>query len=240
VRAVRRLAVLIAAGLLVVSPSMANACRPSVYDETRFSFPRTDFAAVLWENATYVDVAVLQRTERLPLADWVRSARARDLAVAADADDRRAVIAMYAGKEAELRHGGAAELVFRSIESLKGYGSTEFSLYGFWTRAGSPWADSFTTSADRLSPKAVWYANGRYELSPTRLTWFCTSWIGAKSNQPYLIFRDADGRLMEATIPVLDVATGETRRVQGFVDAPVELSGDPWLEAVRRVSAPSR
>lgn len=231
---------LIAAGSLVAAPNMAWACRPVPYDETRFSFPRTDFAAVLWENATYVDVAVLQRTERLDLTGWVGGARAKGLAESADADDRKAVIAMYADKEGELRRDGAAELVFRSIESLKGHGPTEFSLYGFWTRDGSPWADSSTTPADRLSAKAVWYANGPYELSSTRLTWFCTAWLGAKSDQPYLIFRDAEGRLMDATIPVLEIATGKSRRELGFVFAPVELSGDPWLEAVRRVAASSR
>lgn len=236
----RAMAGLFAAIILATSPQPASACRPLYYSDTRFSFPRTDFAAVLWENATYVDVAVLQRTEPLDFASWIRRARAADLADAINPADRAAIVARYAGMAAEFRREGAAKLVFRSIESLKGQGPSEFGLNGFWTRGGSQWAASSGSSRDGLSPEAVWYANGPYELSQSRLTPLCFTWLGAKSDQPYLIFRDADGRLMTSTIPVLEVANSETLHVMGFVFAPVELSGDPWLEAVRSAADATR
>ncbi len=221
------------AGLAVVAPGAAHACRFPYYYENRASFPRTDFAAVMVEKAAFVDVAVLRGAEPIDIDGWIASALANDLSDITGVVGRKAMRDLYADTARDLRREGAARLVFRSIEHLKRQGPDEFSLYGFRTRTGSGWDERPATLIDRLSPKAVWSSGETFELSPTRVVALCSRWVRARADQPYLIFRDADGRLLGPGIRVVDPVEGTEELRQGFVFAPVELSGDAWLEAVR-------
>jgi hypothetical protein len=53
----------------------------------------------------------------------------------------------------------------------------------------------------------------------------------------YLVFRDADGRLLGAAIPASFVGNGETTLRFGHVIRPVLTDDDPWLEAIRDTAA---
>lgn len=228
--AVRRLTVLVSVLALVwAHASVATACRlpgrGPVADRTI-----DIYAGSLVSAATDIDLAVAVRGDRIDVGQWV------DLAgeFGGESDDdplfgRPSRMA----RAKELLSMDAASIVFRSQEKLKGGEGAEFRLYGFWRpradppparTAGSP-SRSF---GDDTPPGELW---------PTAFVSMCGRSISTRAGGLYLVFRDADGRLLD----VAEVAGRPARDAAwGWSFEEVSPLGDPWLEAVRRVAAPSR
>lgn len=223
-------AILVVAALCLAA-GPAWACRPPVYHADYVSFPRNDFAALMVENAAYIDLAIAERAAPIPeLVRWV------DATVAARAVGREPGFSSARAKRsmlADLRKDGAARITFRSLEKLKGDGPTWLQLDGFW----SPRLDESYQRrdlADLLSPETMFSSlDGPMELGEGKIGRLCTRYLSVKPGGRYLIFRDADGRLLDATIPASFVRNGETTLRFGHVIRPVLTDDDPWLEVIR-------
>lgn len=230
----------VASAILVVAALWAAAgpafaCRPPMYRPDYVSFPRSDFAAQMVESAAYIDLAIAERAAPIPeLERWV------DATVAARAVGREPGFSSARAKRsmlADFRKDGAARITFRSLEKLKGDGPAWFQLDGFW----SPRLDESYQRrdlADLLSPATIFSTlAGPIELGEGRVGRLCTGYLSVKPGARYLIFRDADGRLLGATIPASFVRNGETTLRFGHVIRPVLTNDDPWLEAIRETAA---
>ncbi len=221
--------------LLAFAAGPALACRWPVYHADHVSFPRDDFAALMVENAAYIDLVIAERAAPIPeLERWV------DATVAARAVGREPGFSSARAKRsmlADLRKDGAARITFRSLEKLKGDGPAWFQLDGFW----SPRLDERYQRrdlADLLSPATIFSTlAGPIELGEGRVGRLCTGYLSVKPGARYLIFRDADGRLLGATIPASFVRNGEITLRFGHVIRPVLTDDDPWLEAIRDTAA---
>lgn len=228
-KAMRHLAVLAAALALVsAQPGVALACR------TPGRVPSADrtvdvYATSLAAAATDIDLAVAIRDEPIDLARWVE--------IAGDIggeDDHDPMFGRPARVEraAELLSMGAASIVFRSQEKLKGEGADEFRLYGFW----HPQTDSASDQRANSSGQSFHDDIPPGELWPTAFVSMCGRDISARAGRQYLIFRDADGRLLGVAAAGRPATDGDW----GWAFEEVPPLGNSWLETVRRVSAPSR
>lgn len=235
----RRSASGLALAVALAASQPALACRPPVYSEAFVAYPRTDFAVVMVENAAYVDLAIAERAEPIPeLADWVRAARSA--AVAEDLADGGEAWALdtYRGLEADLRRRGAARIVFRSLEKLKGEGPSWFTLNGFWKPRDRRRPGIGSRLSEALSPRAVYSTiGGPYELGRDRLIPLCGAGLTVWPGQQYLVFRDASGRLLADGIPYLLTADSSLHSSSGYVFEAVAAEGDPWLSLVREAAS---
>ena len=222
--------------MIATAPQPALACRPPYYSEDIYSFPRADFAAVLVENATYIDLAVAERAEPLTELDgWVKQALDAGLAETEGAADRASTRRYYRGLAGDLRRQGASRIVFRSLEKLRGDGQSWFTLNGLWRPRDEPQHGIGERLADALTPRSVWYAmGGPYEILQNQFPLLCSRPVTVRPGQRYLVFRDLDGRLMGPSIPLLTRDTGEIGLRLGYVFQPVAANGDPWLDLVRQ------
>ena len=229
-----------AAALATAQPALA--CRPPAFSADIFDVPRTDFAAILVENATYIDLAVAERAEPLTELDgWVRQLRDAGFAEPQAEADRASMQRFYRNLAGDLRRRGAARIVFRGLEKLKGEGPSWFTLNGLWQPRGESQFHVGGDLADVLTPRSVWYTfGGPYEISRNQLGFLCSLPLTARPGQRYLVFRDRDGRLLGPTIPFVDRQSGEMTLRPGFVFEPVASGFDPWLDLVREKASFNR
>lgn len=215
----RRLGKVLTIALLaasVVQPAMACGWAPS----SDIAAPAGEaYAAALFGAAAKVDLAVAVRADPIDMKQWVDGARAHDVE-----DDDHPMFGRPAREQAarDLVKLGAASMAFRGVERLKGDGPVDFHFYGFWS-------NSRRQPQEGAFDKAI----ALYELWPTAFVSGCARSIAARRDGLYLIFRDADGRLLNAQQVKAEPMPGEPRgRPFERIDAP----DDPWLAAVRRVA----
>lgn len=229
-------ACIVAFALALGAAPAARACSPVRYDPQRIVFPRTDFAAVMFERAAFVEVAEAVSAKPIDANALVARALARHLGFEADPGRRKALRATFAKFPAELRRGGASSITFRSVERLKGVGAASFVLTGYWLPGRKSPPD--VRMPGFPLPEEVYYSSfgEPEELTSDNFPAICTSYVSAAPGRRYLIFRGADGRLLGPSIPYRNRGVGETSLAQGFPYEPVTGKADPWLAQVRRAA----
>ena len=130
-----------------------------------------------------------------------------------------------------------AEISYRVLERLKGAGLESFRLKGavLTLPSGTATAPKFH-SGDYSDPRAVYEAESLRTLDEPN---DCRMVLPAVVGGRYLIFRDADGRLLGETVPFHSRGGHSTVTVvaSGPVYEAVPSDDDPWLARVRKAAA---
>ncbi len=181
---------------------------------------REAYAAVLVDAAVDIDLAIAVRPDAIRIETWVDMAKGMS---GFDDDDPMFGRQHRVDAAKDLVALGAARIAFRSVEKLKGGDPREFHLYGFWaTGTVQPESDLFHKGL------AV------FELWPTGFSSGCTTDVYVYQDGLYLIFRDTQGRLLDAERLEGDPIPG---KVWGRPFEQIDASDDPWLAAVRSAAA---
>lgn len=143
--------------------------------------------------------------------------------------------------EAEYRLFGASTVTFRVIERLKGEGDNGFSFGAFVFQAGHEDYDlgELADQIPRTGPLPTGenlYMNHVVDLVDFQGPGSCSAPLVVTEGGRYLIFRDADGRLLRGAVPVTDRRQPPLQAVDGPVFEAVAGDDDIWLAAVRTAS----
>lgn len=192
---------------------------------------REEYAAAMVGEAAHVDLATAVRADPIDIKWWLTKAGTMP-GESPDSDQ------MFGRSNREERAKkllglGAASIAFRSVEKLKGDGTAEFHLYGFWNPPRKP------TVGSAAEPE-IWpgrtFTDSIYvgELWPTAFSSSCERSVIGRTDGLYLIFRDADGRLLSTVRIDSEGASGAK---WGWAFEEVHSADDPWLMAVRQAAA---
>jgi len=226
--------------LLGLAPAAGIACSFPSYQEAGIVIHADRLAERMVEAAATVDLVEVGTIESWDPVAYFASERAEAIAEARPewvAD----VQADYNRYEAEYRLFGASTVTFRVIERLKGAGDNGFSFGAFVFQAGHDDYD-FGELADQiprtgpLPTGETLYMNHIVDLVDFQGPGSCSAPLVVTEGLRYLIFRDADGRLLRGAVPVTDRRQPPLQAVDGPVFEGVAGEDDIWLSAVRAAS----
>jgi len=211
-----------------VAPVSAHACTPAQGWPKRVQLDPAKVATALAASATYIDLAVVE--ELHPDFVLAEKAEMRMLAEAEPGWTAERIRQWYASLREEMAEDGV-RAAHRVTVRLKGVGSDTFDLNGWrWMAVGG--------ATEANAPRSIKLPTDlKYFLDQTDLTEVegpgdCYTPLLPIVGQTYLVFRDANGELSRAAVPVR--FRGEVRTVPGPVYIPVSGPGDPWVVMVRK------
>jgi hypothetical protein len=192
---------------------------------------RIDGAATLKTMAaaaTYVDIAVVDRiSEDFEFGTRAAERRRREgyQTTPAELDAQRREL-----KSEKL----GARYHYRVIEHLKGAGSDEFSLNG---QVAPPPPAGMKVAARRRDPPPgeLKFLLKQFDLADSVSLSACEMPIMANPGDRVLVFRDADGHLLQQDVAYL--FHGRSGRIQGPVHIPVVGERSSLVEATRKAIA---
>ena len=222
---------------LIAFPVSSEACSFPSYAESGRVIDTRNLARDMVAAATTVDLVEVESATMIDPVAFFAEERAQQIAEAHPewvADIR----ADYDAYEDNYRRWGASTITFRILERLKGPPPSSFELTGFYVRR----LDEFyrvMSSYDLGEPRAALptgeelYMRHLVELKDWGGPGSCAAPLTAVEGVRYLIFRDAEGRLLNdgayrSNGPRMEIAPG----VYGMTAEPAS-EGDLWLEAVR-------
>jgi hypothetical protein len=228
------LALIAATALLGAAlPSRACSTPPGWPTKARIDLPAT--ARVLAGAAATVDLVVAESAS--DDFEVGTSPRATALALANFNADGGHYTAQQAAAElrAEWMDDGA-RFHYRIVEHLKGDGAETFTLNG--ANLPPPPIGPGVVKPAKPRQGNLLFRLGSRDLADWEGFGACITPPWTTLGGRYLVFRDADGRLLNRTVPV----TFERKvvEVQGPVYAEVFGADDTWLAAVREALAPAR
>ncbi|WP_165184654.1 hypothetical protein [Caulobacter soli] len=218
---------------LGLSPALPSAaCTPAPGWPFKVQLDPATMARTLVAAATSVDVVVAEdMTDDYEVGtdpQVYAAARAALATAPATADMTRTPQSFSALLREEWRDDGA-RVHYRVAEHLKGSGAETFALNG---------ARMDLAPLKRVSkPQPLMALKFRLEsrdLSEWEGFGSCITALYSQVGKRYLVFRDADGRLLRQPVDVLFM--GKTTPVGGPVYAEVFGPDDPWLIAVRQAA----
>lgn len=230
-------ALAIGLGVLTAFPAASESCSFPSYAESGRVIDTRNLARDMVAAATTVDLVEVESAAIIDPVAFFAEERAQQIA-----DSRPEwvadVRADYDRYEDDYRRWGASTIRFRILERLKGPTAASFELTGFYVRR----TDEFypvLTAADLGEPRAALptgeelYMRHLVELKDWDGPGSCAAPLRAVEGVRYLIFRDADGGLLNDGAfrpngPRMEVAPG----VYGMTAEPAS-DGDVWLDAVR-------
>ncbi len=195
----------------------------------------------MFEAATNVEVVEVAGSEPLDIATWFERQIAEHSERPSEAAAWRRGLDAYRNNEAP--HFHFSRITYRVIERLKGAGPLTFQLDGSMV---SP--EPRATATPRLNAERHWWGSDVTEIAEESYFFSssCSGYLNAASGQRYLIFRGADGKLLQGGVRFRWLPEGvRVRRVQSDDRAPFARNGlnyepvnerDIWLSAVRRAS----
>lgn len=222
---------------LTAFPVPSEACSFPSYAESGRVIDTRNLARDMVAAATTVDLVEVESATMIdPVAFF---AEERALAIAEARPEWVADVGLdYDAYEDSYRRAGASTITFRILERLKGPPAVSFDLTGFYVRRTDE-AYGALSPYDLGEPRAALptgedlYMRHLVELKDWGGTGSCAAPLKAVEGVSYLIFRDAEGRLLydgspRFNGPRMEVASG----VYGVTAEPAS-EGDAWLEAVR-------
>ena len=195
-------------------------------------------------HASYIEVAVAERSAPIPKAPFLAARLKLDLAAATTEVERRQAKAEY---QRELASGFPVgeRVSFRVVRRLKGAGPDRFQLDTAGAYRPSPGQEvTFRKGMRRIhmrstlgAPVPIAHQSTEHTPDARPLGADCSGGPGiitAALGQRYLVFRDVAGRLLGPTIPA---RRGGPPRFSGYVYEPVVGPKDLWVQAVDRAVA---
>jgi hypothetical protein len=229
----------LAIGLVFLStfPGASEACSFRSYAESGRIIDTGNLARDMVAAATTVDLVEVQGAMMIDPVAFFAEERAREVADAPPewvAD----VGADYDAYEDSYRRWGASTITFRILERLKGPPASSFELTGFYVRRTDDLYRSMS-SYDLGEPRVALptgedlYMRHLVELKDWGGGGSCAAPLRAVEGVRYLVFRDADGRLLYDGAPQFNAPQREVAPGVYGVTAEPASEGDAWLEAVR-------
>lgn len=221
----------LAAGILTIlalsgATKSAFACTPAPGWPHEARIDAAAAARQMVAAAAFIDVAeVVQFTSDV---DFMSRTQEAWIARSKNSAHRKEIEDALEFEREGILSDGAVRIHFVVRENLKGSGAPEFTLNG------SDYAK--LAGASYRAPKAVGLNDLAYLLNQQDYAdWAgpgtCEAPIVARQGQRYLVFRDADGRLLRSEVSVN--LRGHQTRVAGPAATPVVTDHDPWLRLIR-------
>jgi hypothetical protein len=237
-------AALLATCALAVSAS-ALACDRAAYDKRYVKIDARRLPADMTKAAARIDVAVAEAVEPIDVDAFLTQAWAAELARAGPAEAER-IARVRKFEEQSFRLPSFGRIRFRVEETLKGQPAAGFTLMGRFGFEGSPFAarrDEFESAleqgfprGDYSQPEAV-YRYERMVQADIHEPASCTTFPTAIAGRRYLIFRDAEGRLLGEIVEPGRRYGGNLHQWPVYV--PLRAN-DPWLARVRKTVREAR
>lgn len=215
--------------LLTAVPAAACTPPPGWPENVKLDVPR--IAKALAHDAVTIDVAVAERATGDYEVGTTPQANAEAMAnytiVRRGRKPTAAQVSAWLKRD-EVVDG--ARLHYRVIERLKGSSRDVFTLNGVVYGPGKPGPRRLDSTAQlraRLNSRdwADWQGFGA-----------CIQPLWTELGHRYIVFRDAHGRLLRRSVPIL--LLGKPHQIQGPVYAEINAAGDDaWLKAVRAAVA---
>ncbi|HEY1224213.1 MAG TPA: hypothetical protein VGE54_03210 [Brevundimonas sp.] len=230
-------AVAIALSIAACPTTPAQACSYVSYAESGRIIDSTHLADTMVAAAWTVDLVEVESVAFIDPVAYFAEERA-----GAIADTRPEwvadVNADYDAYEDSYRRMGAATITYRIVERLKGPAPASFSLTGFYVRQDSEaygWRSARELGEARATVPTGedLYMRHLVELSDWGGPGSCSAALMALEGVRYLIFRDAEGRLLyDGSLIINRPRPATVVDSYGMTAEPVS-EGDAWLEAVR-------
>jgi hypothetical protein len=227
---------LIAAAALLGAALPSRACTPPPGWPTKARIDLSATARVLVTEAATVDLVVAESASDDFEVGTSPSATALALAnVNADGGHHTAQ-QVVTDLRAEWADDGV-RFHYRIVEHLKGDGAETFTLNGA-NLPPPPIGPGVVKPAKPRQSDLLRFRLGSRDLADWEGFGACITPLWTKLGGRYLVFRDADGRLLNRAVPV--AFERNVVEVQGPVYAEVFGSDDTWLAAVRKALTPAR
>ncbi|MCF8506037.1 MAG: hypothetical protein K9G59_14090 [Caulobacter sp.] len=224
---------------MVLLAGQATACSLVPYKESNYRIDTRRMPAMMLASAATVDLVVAESVDRSTPAKPLEAEEDAQLAAATSDAERAEIRADFADYRDQWRRSGAGKVTYRVVDRLKGASPDRFTLNAFM-----PLEINLDVAADLkrfvaergafLRPKDTWVRSVR-DLDEWGGLGSCSSPVFAVEGMHYLIFRDANGRLLRDGVAEMVRVGGrfEPSTRDGPVYEAVLPEGDPWLEAVR-------
>jgi hypothetical protein len=224
---------------LALPTASAVACSLVPYRASNYRIDTQAIPTMMVSAATTVDLVVAETVDRSAMDKRFNTDMANELADAATEEERAEIRSDYEDIRDQWRRSGAGAVTYRVVERLKGDSLDTFVMNAFVPLEGQ----------DKWEPELKWRVAKRGDFRDAKATWAmstkdiaewgglgsCSSPLFATIGAYFLVFRGADGRLLENGVQLERRFDGrfQPSTRDGPVYEPVLLEDDPWLNAVR-------
>lgn len=223
---------LLAAALLISFPLASEACVRTKGWPEQVTLEPQKVASELVAAATYVNIEVVESVD----SDFTlfEESEAALLARQTTDEGRVEVRTQVAAWRAEMAESGV-RATYRVVEHLLGPNRDTFTAIGYAADAFNP-PPGYSSPPRTISLSDLkWYLD-LSDLSELGFPGSCDGPLVPIVGNTYLVFRDADGKLLRASVTTR--FRSKISRVQGPAHVPVSGSSDPWVKVVRRAIVP--